>query len=69
MPFLFTISISSPRAKLYVSLNRLHATSPQGTMGLPSAVASGLQVCVSLTFLGFLSCASLQLFTYLLWFW
>ena len=46
-------------------MNRLHATSPQGTMGIPFAVASGLQRPVSLALLGSLSCLMLRLLAYL----
>ena len=65
MPRLFTASVSLPRAKLQVSLNRLHATSPQGTMGIPFVVASGSQRPVSLALLGSLSCLTLRLLAYL----
>uniref|UniRef100_A0A0A9DZ47 Uncharacterized protein n=1 Tax=Arundo donax TaxID=35708 RepID=A0A0A9DZ47_ARUDO len=70
MSFLSTVKFSLPRVKLYVSLNKLQAMRPQGTIGFPSAVVfSGSQADVWLALLASLSCASFRLFTYLLWFW
>lgn len=65
MSFLSTVKFSLLRMRLYVSLNRLHAIRPQGTIGFPSTVASGSQLLVSLALLLSLSCASLRLLTYL----
>lgn len=66
---LFTVKDWLPRVKVYVSLNKLHAIRPQGTIGLPFAVVfSGSQPLVSFAFFSSRSCASLRLFTYLTWF-
>lgn len=64
--FLLTSKALSLTEKPYVSLNKLHATRPQGTIGAPLAVtASGLQASVLLSLALLLNCFSLRLFTYL----
>jgi hypothetical protein len=66
MSFLSTLKVLLLWMRVYVSLNRLHAIRPQGTIGFPSTVlASGSQLVVSLALLLSLSCASLRLLTYL----
>ena len=65
MSFLSTGKFSLLRARSYVSLNRLHAIRPQGTIGFPSTVASGSQLSVFPALLLSLSCSSLRLLTYL----
>ena len=66
--FLSTVKFSLPRVKLYVSLNKLQAMRPQGTIGCPLAVVfSGSQADVWLALRLSLSCASFRLFTYLNW--
>lgn len=65
MPFLFTGNCSLLREKMYVSLNKLQAMRPHGTIALPLTISSGLQLLVSFSPLGLLNCSSLRLFTYL----
>jgi len=63
--FLFTVKLTLLREKLYVSLNKLQAIRPQGTIGIPFAESSGSQPLVELAFLESLSCSSFRLLTYL----
>lgn len=65
MFFLLTLNFPVPRVNVYVSLNKLHAISPQGTIGRPLLDSSGLQELVSLYFSPCKSCWSLLLLTYL----
>jgi hypothetical protein len=66
MFFLLTSKTSFFTENLYVSLNKLHATRPQGTIGCPFDVtASGLQVSVTPSLALLRNCLSLRLFTYL----
>lgn len=65
MFFLLTFNSEVPREKLYVSLNKLHAINPQGTIGRPLLDCSGLQELVWLYSSPYKSCWSLLLLTYL----
>src|SRR5262249_12697391 len=65
IPFLFTANLSLLTEKSYVSLNKLQAIKPHGTIALPFTISSGLQALVSFSPPGLLSCSSLRLFTYL----
>jgi hypothetical protein len=65
MPFLFTVKFVLLTEKLYVSLNKLQAMRPQGTIDLLFAVSSGLQALTEFSPLGLLNCSSLRLLTYL----
>lgn len=62
---LFTVKLTLLREKLYVSLNKLQAIRPQGTIGIPFAWFSGSQPLVEFSFLESLSCSSFRLLTYL----
>lgn len=65
MFFRFTFNSDFPRTNLYVSLNKLHAINPQGTIGRPLCNCIGLQELVSLYASPCKSCLSLLLLTYL----
>lgn len=65
MFFLLTFSSDLPRIRVYVSLNKLHAIKPQGTIGRPLLDSWGLQELVSLYPNPCKSCRSFLLLTYL----
>lgn len=66
MPFLFIFNGLFFRVKWYVSLNKLQAIRPQGTMGWPLiSLFSGLHSSVSCSLSASLSCPSFRLLTYL----
>ena len=65
MFFLSTFNSDFPRTNLYVSLNKLHAINPHGTIGSPLCDCNGLQELVSLYASPCNSCLSLLLLTYL----
>ena len=66
MFFLLTFSTLFFIENPYVSLNKLHAIRPQGTIGeLFAVVASGLQVLISSSPALLRNCLSLLLLTYL----
>lgn len=66
MFFLLTSKTLFLTENLYVSLNKLHAIRPQGTIGaLFDVTASGLQSSVTPSLALLFNCLSLRLFTYL----